>query len=162
MSSLKCSKCGAGIHYHDEPDGTQYIAFPMESWERLLLSKLRISRYTLDSPEPFFIIWKCKECGALHAFLKDEIHVTAAYEKIDGFYASEEAAPCRYIAFSDVDWAEITEPGISGEQLNNSFPDIKPLFAEITETTITLYDVHGNIDSRLQYKRLIDKTNNVS
>lgn len=30
MTTLKCSYCGYGIHYHDEPDGTQYFFIPLK------------------------------------------------------------------------------------------------------------------------------------
>ena len=30
MASLKCSHCGFGIHYHDEPNGVEYTALSQE------------------------------------------------------------------------------------------------------------------------------------
>ncbi len=49
MASLKCSKCGYGIHYHDEPNGTEWIAFELNTWEKLLSSQKEISSYKSDT-----------------------------------------------------------------------------------------------------------------
>ena len=49
MASLKCSKCGYGIHYHDEPNGTEWIEFELNTWEKLLSSQKEISSYKSDT-----------------------------------------------------------------------------------------------------------------
>ena len=64
MASLKCSNCGFGIHYHDEPNGTEYVFIKLTEWERLIETKLNVSRYLLDGTEDYLYAWKCKECGA--------------------------------------------------------------------------------------------------
>ena len=59
MASLKCSSCGSAIRYHDEANGTQYILFSRDVWEKLILSVINISRYLLDGTCDYYTIWKC-------------------------------------------------------------------------------------------------------
>lgn len=124
MASIKCSCCGNAIHYHDEPDGTQFIAFSKNTWDKLTASDLWISRYVLDTAEKYFIVWKCKECGALHVFDADSPQLNSVYTKSD----APGVLPLQtdeYIAFSDYEWEKITEERIRGCNLHSLHPSLK-------------------------------------
>lgn len=134
MASLKCSNCGCGIHYHDEADGTQLIAFKESTWNDLANSDIPVSRYILDGTDDYIEIWKCKNCKTLHVF--DGVDVSAAYRKIEGI-TEEPVSGEKYVGYVDTDWSIITEERISGREIVKKYPDCKKI--RIVKTEDFLY-----------------------
>ena len=119
MASLKCCKCGYGIHYHDEPNGTEWIAFELNTWEKLLSSQKEISSYKSYTASGWYSIWKCSECGTLHVFKTNEIHLYKAFEHTDGFvWEKDNGKKC--VAFEDFVWDQITETNETGDAFDGS------------------------------------------
>ena len=135
MASLKCSDCGNGIHYHDEPDGTQYFVFPRSVWEKLTASELWVSRYILDGTNNYFTVWKCKKCGTIHVFHEDNPQLTAAFSKIT---VAVNGVPNQsdYIAISDYDWEQLTEKRIKSCDISDAFPEFAPISCHICKDTL--------------------------
>ncbi len=138
MASLKCSKCGEGIHYHSLPQDIEYIYFSNVAWEEIcsirfdknnkvmdesgIYPKLfRSSTIENDYPGYFLKIWKCPTCGTLHVFSDNgnvkKIFVSDDSENIDDYAEVG-------IVFGDYLWADVTDRDISNEQLLS----VKPSF----------------------------------
>jgi len=135
MASLKCSNCGCGIHYHDEADGTQLIAFKESVWNKLLNSDIPVSRYMLDGTEDYLEIWKCKNCETLHIF--NGVDVSAAYRKTVNT-AVESASGEKYVGYVDTDWGIITEEQILGSDIVKKYPDCKKIRLVISDAFLYL------------------------
>ena len=101
MASLKCNNCGYGIHYHDEPDGTEHIAIPFSTWEFFYSTNVPVVRYLLDGPEDYLIIWRCQKCGCLHTFLAGGILVTRAYAPCEITSTAKTDNGIKYRVFDD-------------------------------------------------------------
>ena len=67
MASLKCQKCGKGIHYHGIPNETVYYYFPIETWKSFP-ANTPVCRYKLEKPTEFYTVWRCDSCGSVHFF----------------------------------------------------------------------------------------------
>ena len=80
MASLKCSKCGEGIHYHSLPQNIEYIYFSKMVWKKVCNTRFdkntkdmdesgkypklyRSSTIENDYSGEFLKIWKCPVCG---------------------------------------------------------------------------------------------------
>lgn len=138
MASLKCSKCGYGIHYHDEPDGTEWIAFESELWRKLCESTKELSSYTSDSPSGWYSVWKCSECGTLHVFKMQDIHLFKAFEPVDKADDNSESR-MNLIAFEDIIWDQITETDKTGKAFGEVFREIPRKYICATETAVFVY-----------------------
>lgn len=136
MATLKCSNCGYGIHYHDEPDGTQIIAFPEKVWDNLSESDLFISRYILDGTDDYLTIWKCHQCGSLHLFKTDETAVFKSFRNEENFIRKDGE---KYYSFSDYDWEKITEDRIKWADYIKIRNHINPQCLIISPNHITFY-----------------------
>lgn len=115
MASLKCSNCGNGIHYHDEPNGTQYIVFNASVWERIVKSDKSIIRYILDENAEFYLVWLCKKCETLHVFYQDSTKLISAFKPSNAGELDIIRAE-KYVAFTDADWELMTEPRTCGKE----------------------------------------------
>ena len=138
MASLKCSKCGYGIHYHDEADGTQMILFKKFVWDELVHSNLSVSRYILDGTEDYYLIWKCKECGSLYFFRGKGTTVWRAYQIADNIESNQYGES--FVGFSDIDWDVITEEKITGKSIIEKFPRCKKLIFKMINDNLYLFD----------------------
>mgnify|MGYP000246414220 CR=1 FL=1 len=127
MSSVKCSKCGAGIHYHGEPDGTEYIYIPKSDWDIITSSHFdpaeKIFDDTKDYPKLFrsgtieedfpaaiHKFWQCPKCGTL-LFFDDEGNVVSIFEpsKCDAHaHISDKIASTAFHKFVYVDCRHYT------------------------------------------------------
>ena len=139
MASLKCSKCGNGIHYHDEPNGTEWIAFETDTWNYLCSSSISISAYETTAKSGWYTIWKCKDCGTLHIFNGLDVNLDKVYELQDfeDLNVSDNGIKC--IAFDDIAWDEITETEKNGNDFDNSFKGIERKYIRISRDKIQVY-----------------------
>ena len=118
MASLKCSKCGYGIHYHDEPNGTQLVIFEKKEWNRLIKSNILLVLYNNDDgTEDNYIIWKCFKCGTLHLYERNSVvRIHEIYEPLSNIPNNIEISNAiEGVLFDDITWEYIIEmePGIS-------------------------------------------------
>ena len=91
MASIQCIKCKAGIHYHGEPAGIEYVFIRLEDWDRIITTRFdsmnrqfingstfpKLYRTdTIESDFAGFIVkaWKCPECGTFMIFLTGKYH----------------------------------------------------------------------------------------
>lgn len=137
MASIRCSCCENGIHYHDEANGTQFLAFRKKTWEKLAASDLWISRYILDGTEEYYVIWKCENCGAIHIFEADSPDLKAVYKKV-GEVNDTDDLETAFVAYSDYEWEKITESRITGAVLPTQFPDLEIIHASCNGDTLLI------------------------
>ena len=140
MASLKCSKCGYGIHYHDEPNGVEWVAFELGTWNNLCASSKSISSYEIDTKSGWYTVWKCEECGTLHVFKAMDINMDRSYELQDNAATkAQEENVIECIAFEDIIWDEITETESNGNDFDNRFKDYPRKYIRICEETLSVY-----------------------
>lgn len=143
MASLKCNYCGYGIHYHDEPDGTEHFAIPFSTWEIFSPTDKPIIRYILDGPEDYFIIWKCRECGCLHTFLAGKAAVTRAYAPCKYDSSVKVINGIKYRVFDDYLFDAVAEDNLTAEEFDASNKYGSCYYAVIGDNYIYLYDDAG-------------------
>lgn len=113
MASLKCSYCGFGIHYHDEPNGVQYTAISQELWDSFSYTDKPIVRYVLDGNDDFFCVWRCPECGCIHTLEAYRPTFKQAYIPCGEDVVLTEAR--KYLVFIDYLFEDISERGLTAE-----------------------------------------------
>lgn len=153
MASLKCAKCGYGIHYHDEPDGTEWIAFEKTVWEELCRSAKELSSYTVDSSSGWYSIWKCEECGSIHVFKTNSIYLMKAFEPVESESESS-IKGIELIAFEDTIWDQITETDETGKDFDNIFKDVPRRYVRATEDEICVFSDPGYKTLEARYKSI--------
>lgn len=117
MASLKCSHCGFGIHYHDEPNGVEYTALSQELWNSFSKTDKPIVRYVLDGNDDFLCIWRCPECGCIHTFEAYRPIFKHAYIPCDDVAIYTESK--KYLVFIDFLFEDISERGLSAKEFAN-------------------------------------------
>lgn len=140
MASLKCSKCGYGIHYHEEPNGVEWIAFELDTWNELCASTKLISSYETDTKNGWYTIWKCEKCGTLHIFKAMDIQLDRVLELQDiaEFQAQEEKlVDC--IAFEDIAWDQITETEENGNAFDLRFMEFPRKYVRFSKNSLYVY-----------------------
>ncbi len=160
MASLKCSKCGYGIHYHDEPNGTELHLFEKNEWLRLIKDTLPLSLYRLEGTKEHYYIWKCFECGSLHLFVKNSgVQIYGVYETVNDMPNTVEISRLTNgILFDDVTWDYITEFDMDWEDTKRKCEEInykiKCKYVRFNDEYILVYSDEDfkNLDS--VYKRL--------
>ena len=140
MASLQCNHCGYGIHYHDEPDGTEHFAIPLSTWEWYRSSGKSIIRAFLDGPQDFLTIWRCKECGCLHTFLAHDIRVVRAYVPCDYSVFNGTTEGIKYRVFDDCLFDAVAEVNLTVREYEQSKEYDPCCFAVINDSYIVLYD----------------------
>ena len=120
MASLKCNHCGYGIHYNDEPDGTEYMVIPFSTWDTFSTTDKPICRYILDGNQDYLIIWKCSNCGCLHIFIAGEAKISGAYIPDEKKHVSQIPTGKKYHVFADYVYEVIAESGISAKEYESS------------------------------------------
>ena len=140
MASLKCNNCGYGIHYHDEPDGTEHFAISFSTWEWYLLEGKSIIRSFLDGPQDYLTIWRCKECGCLHTFPAHSVMVKRAYAPCEYDPAAEIINGIKYRIFDDYLFDAVTEDNITAKDFDSSNKHGACYYAMIGDNYIYLYD----------------------
>ncbi|MGN0537042.1 MAG: hypothetical protein ACI4M3_03575 [Acutalibacteraceae bacterium] len=138
MASLKCSKCGFGIHYHDEPNGVELTAIPLSTWDLFSFTNKPIVRYNLDGPQDYLIIWKCPNCGCLHKFMASSTRLERAYE-----LCSEETfdtCGTKYILFDDYDFDDISEKGLTASEYEKLRDSYKAKLIIVNDDYILIYN----------------------
>ena len=117
MASLKCSHCGFGIHYHDEPNGVEYTALSQDLWNSFSKTDKPIVRYVLDGNDDFLCIWRCPECGCIHTFEAYRPIFKQAYIPCDDVAIYTESK--KYLVFIDFLFEDISERGLSAKEFAN-------------------------------------------
>lgn len=138
MGSLKCSGCGFGIHYHDEPNGIQYSAVPLDKWEMYKKTNTPVMCFVSDIDNSWIIMWKCPECGAFHRY-DEHWRVSTAY-KPDFDDRVPDISGTRLILFSDFlfDYT-IGEEDLTASQFEESSHYKRTLFAILNDESISVF-----------------------
>lgn len=130
MASIKCAVCGCGIHYHDEPNMTEYILFPTKFWKNLrnyysnaepVLYKLKADALELEHQDVYYKLWLCPKCKTAIVFEKHSPNVDKILVEMKDS-DSLETGSIEYIAFSDCTWDAITEGNTNIDELPSKFP----------------------------------------
>ena len=113
MASLKCNRCGFGIHYHDVANGVEYVPYSQDMWDGLSETDAPIVSYT-DENKDFLFVWQCAKCGCIHAMNGSTWRVTRAYVPTNDEIVLESAR--KYIVFVDYLRDKFNIP-LSGDEL---------------------------------------------
>ncbi|MCF0229573.1 MAG: hypothetical protein HUJ76_07790 [Parasporobacterium sp.] len=136
MASLKCSKCGEGIHFHSIPQDIEYTYIPKSTWIDICNSRFNKSAIVMDSsgmhPKLFrsdtiendfegniYKMWKCPNCGTMHLFDKNG-HVNEVFEEAST--TEKNALLDEGLVFSDYYWDNLTEKAVPDELLKSERP----------------------------------------
>ena len=155
MASLKCSNCGFGIHYHDEPNGVRYTAISLELWSSFSYTDKPIVRYVLDGNDDFLCVWRCPECGCIHTFKAYQPIFKQAYMP-----CSEDVVPTtarKYLVFIDYLFEDISERGLTAKGFANSGKCSTDNFfyAMVADSSVIIYE-DGTYTKPLKYFTAIE------
>ena len=166
MASLQCSKCKAGIHYHGEPEGIEYVLIKIKDWEVITSSKFAPDKkqyypgsksprlfasdsIEMDFPEMIATAWKCPECGSL-MFFGENGSVSASFEEDMDAPITESSVGDLYVIFDDYAWDALTESALPDWKIPEQFRPVS--YVDISDESIRVLSLDGNV--RKQYKRL--------
>ena len=122
MSSLKCSFCGYGIHYHGEPESIEHYFCDLSKWHDLEKENLPSSRIEVEHDYPLTESWKCARCGSFSVF-SDYVNVSGVYIPKEEFSSEPMQAPFEFGPFWDDHlWFDIAEIDIPTSEILTKFP----------------------------------------
>lgn len=156
MASLKCSHCGFGMHYHDEPNGIGYTALSQGLWNLFSETDKPIVRYLLDGNDDFLSIWRCPECGCIHVFEAFRSIFKQAYLPCNHVDISTEAQ--KYLVFVDFLFEEISERGLTAKEFAHAgpYPANDFFYAMIDHESIIVYRDEACSEEVKKYKAIGD------
>lgn len=159
MASVKCSNCGFGIHYHGEPNGTEYVYISSIDWTEITSSCFNSRKKFLDAntgypklfrsdtieedfPAAIKKFWKCPKCDSL-LFSDDEGNI------INSFAPTEhgESAPTSNnlesgVIYDDYLWDDLTEASIADNHIAEEYPPTA--FMQLSDTLCKITNPSGN------------------
>lgn len=138
MASVKCNKCGYGIHYHGEPSGIEYTFIVESDWGRITSARFnaRSKEYSDDKTAPLLFrsdtieedfanalirFWKCPSCGSL-IFFDKEGKVTKTYVPINHPSSLDITPDISGIVYDDFSWDSLTEAAIPDAEISQLYP----------------------------------------
>ena len=152
MASLKCSGCGHGIHYHSEPDGTQYMFCTLSDWEAFEDENLPADCLEAEHYEQFIEAWRCSECGTI-AFFSNRVHVESVYTPNENFSSEPMSEPAEFgLFFDDILWYDITEEDIPASEILKKYP--KHLWLMKNDDEMRIYEDRARTKCLMQYRRI--------
>lgn len=166
MASLQCSHCKAGIRYHGEPEGIEYVFIKEIDWDRIISSRFDPlnKRYLEGSASPMLFqtdtieiefessvhkAWKCPKCKALMFFDKNG-KVAEAYKTVLRREAGDTEGGCRYVVFDDYSWDNITESAFPDWMIDKKFTPTA--FAQLIDSNYLIISRNGVIIE--QYEKI--------
>ncbi len=152
MASIQCIKCKAGIHYHGEPEGIEYIFIKKKDWNKIISTRFdsRNKQYINGSSSPALYqtdtiesdfkesimkAWKCPKCGAF-IFFDEHKYVKRIYEEDNRIKYAERPDICEYVVFDDYSWDTITESAIPNRKISKLFNPL--IYANLTDSKLIL------------------------
>ena len=152
MASLKCNRCGYGIHYHGEPDGTEYVFVKLSDWREMERENLPSDCLELEHYDQFIDAWKCSECGTF-AFFDKYGHVTHVYAPDKEISENTMQSPTVFgLFFSDIVCDEATESRIPASEILTKYPN--HLWLLRNETMMRLFEDEAGTKCTAQYSRI--------
>ena len=159
MASVKCSKCGYGIHYHGEPNGTEYIFILKADWEAITSSCFDPKDKVLDSnkdypklfqsdtieedfPGAVHKYWKCPKCGSLF-FFDAEGNVTRMFaptDQEDSVSISDDIE--NGVIYDDYSWDALTEASIADNAITEKH--LPNATMQLSDKLCVIVDQSGN------------------
>lgn len=151
MASIQCIKCKAGIRYHGEPGGIEYIFIRIEDWDRIITTRFDTKNkqfingstfpmlYRTDTIESDFAglivkAWKCPECGTF-MFFDEHGSVVGAYEE-DAKECEKKNISFDHVVFDDYSWDVLTDSAVANWKIPEQF---SPSFrAGLSDSRLTL------------------------
>lgn len=159
MATLKCSYCGFGIHYHDEPDGTQYFLYSLEAWEDIRKNNIPIVCYDSADSGRMRYVWKCCKCGTLALFGNDDISVEKIFVPDTNIKDINKTNAEYYIVFDDVNMEKIYDSNVKVSNLFTIFPRDCCKYCVITNKELFVFD---NPNMKIPIKSYHNKPANLS
>ncbi len=152
MSSLKCSGCGYGIHYHDEPNDTEYMFFTLDTWAKIENETLTSSWVGGEYYELTVYAWKCPECGTF-AFFDQRGKVTGVYQPTKEFSSEPMREPTEFgLFFDDILWYDIAEDDLPASEILKKYP--QNLWLRKNEEEMRVYADRAMKECVAQYRRI--------
>ncbi len=159
MASVKCSKCGYGIHYHGEPNGIEYIFILNADWKAITSSCLTPKNKGLDTnkeypklfqsdtieedfPGAVHKYWKCPKCGSLF-FFDDEGNVTKMFAPTE----QDNSGPMSDdfetgVIYDDYSWDALTEASVKDNAIPEKYPPSASM--QLSDNLCAIVDQYGN------------------
>ena len=139
MASLKCNRCGFGIHYHDYPNGVEYTAFSHDLWGDNSDSDKPIVEYIPFGNEDFLIVWRCPECGSIHCFNGYSCSLKQAYVPTNDEIALKSAR--KYLVFIDYLRDKVFDEEWTAAQFMQSgeYPNDQFFYAKVGDAGVIVY-----------------------
>ena len=139
MASLKCNRCGFGIHYHDDANGVEYVAYSQDMWDGLSETDAPIVSYT-DENKDFLFVWQCAKCGCIHAMNGSTWRVTRAYVPTNEEIALESAR--KYLVFIDYLRDKVFDEEWTAAQFMQSgeYPNDQFFYAMVGDDGVIVYE----------------------
>ena len=172
MASIQCIKCKAGIHYHGEPEGIEYIFINEKDWDKMIssyfdpLNKQYINEsdvpklFRSDTIESDFeeqlIIkaWKCQACGSI-VFFDRHGRTIGTYEENQTEETEWNEPNSNYVVFDDFLWNKLTDSAIPNSKIPQYFKP--PIYARITESWLALFMNDGEVKKYSRIEELSDQ-----
>ena len=152
MASLKCSGCGYGIHYHDEPNDTEYLFCTMDVWAKIESEILTSSWVEAEYYEQIVYAWKCAECGTF-AFFDRGGRVTGVYTPNKELSSEPMLEPVEFgLFFDDILWYDITEQDIPASEILKKYP--QNLWLMKNDDEMRVYEDRARTKCLRQYRRI--------
>ena len=154
MASLKCSQCELGIHYNEQPNGIEYTAFSQDLWRDNSDSDKPIVEYIPFGNEDFLIVWRCPECGCIHAFNGYSCSLKQAYATTDEEIALESAR--KYLVFIDYLRDKVFDEEWSAAQFMQSgkYPNDQFFYAMVGDNGVVVYEDADCLKPLRRYKAI--------
>ena len=158
MASLKCSYCGFGIHYHDEPNGVEYTALSTELWNLFSETDKPLVLYVLDGNDDFLCIWRCPECGCIHTFEAYRPIFKQAYIPCNDVSIPTDAR--KYLVFIDFLFEDISEKGLTAKEFANEgeYSSDSFFYTMINSESVIVYSDETCTKEIRKYKAIETKT----
>ena len=165
MASIQCIKCKAGIHYHGEPAGIEYVFIRLEDWDRIITTRFdsmnrqfingstfpKLYRTdTIESDFAGFIVkaWKCPECGTFIIF-NEHGRAVGAYEE-DDKECEKKKISFDHVVFDDYSWNALTDSAVANWKIPKQF--CPSIYAGFYDSGLKLIQSEGEVIKN--YKRM--------
>lgn len=167
MASIQCIRCKAGIHYHGEPEGIEYIFIKEEDWESITTTRFDSQNkqyvngssfpmlYQADTIESDFVdlivkAWKCPECGTF-MFFDEHGRVVKAYQEDECKGCEKQIDGFDHVVFDDYSWDVLTESAVANWKIPKQYSPT--IHARLSDSSLILIRTGGEVINN--YKRVV-------
>lgn len=164
MASILCNNCNYGIHYHDIPEGIEFLYIPIKTWEKICQSRFdknnpiydeqhiypklfRSDTIEADFKNEVTYAWKCPSCESILVFHENgSVKNTYIKSQLQGVQEWNYEG----LVFDDYTWHKLVEKQLS----NNKLQIITPTFYVRGNETELLVSADNKFEKLIAYYRI--------